>query len=92
MFRVNMVVFWIIINGCYVVAILAVNAVLLPLINGPHFSFVECLATFMSGMVLFKFFFGCLHILTMKIQFNCSTKLTIRKVNLDKEVKEIKKI
>jgi len=61
-----MVVFWIVVNISYVVAILAVNANLLPIINGSNFSFVECLATFMSGMVIFKFFFGCLHIARMK--------------------------
>ena len=83
MFRINMVIFWILINGLYTILIMTYATKDLIWINAPgHTSFIEGLSLYLAGMVVFKVTCAIVHILRMKWQYNCNPKLAIPKFNL----------
>jgi len=83
MFRINMVVFWILVNGCYIIFIMNLATAEQVWINAPnHTSTLEGIALYMAGMVVFKVVCGFCHIFRMKWKYNCNAKLAVKRVNL----------
>lgn len=46
---------------------------------------------YLAALVVFRFVFASIYILTWKFRFNFSDKYKIKRINLTKEFKEIKK-
>ena len=82
MFRVNMVILWMLCNFLYMTAIISWNSDILPKISGPGWTFVEVFAAFMGGMVIFKTVFASFHIVYIKLLYSCI--ILIPKIELRK--------
>lgn len=79
-----MVVFWILLNCAYIIIIVdTATKNDIEWINAPgHTSFIEVLAMYMAGMVVFKVISGYIHIAKMKWQYNCNPRLSVKKIDL----------
>ena len=88
-----MVVFWFVLNGVYIILIISTATYELEWINAPgHTSFIEILSLYMAGMVVFKVCSGFVHIFRMKWQYNCDSKLKVKKVDLLKQVQVMRNL
>ena len=63
-------------------AIVSWNARIIPIVNGPDWTFIEIFSAFMAGMVVFKTLFAVIHICHMRYIYNF--KILIPKIDLRK--------
>ena len=92
MYRVNMLVFWMLSQVAWIIFITFVNNQTHMTMNVPgEFTFIIVLSSYLAAMVVFKVVFAAVHILKMKFQYNCCPKLKVERVNLHKEIRKLKK-
>ena len=94
MFRVNFLTFWVVANGAYAILItMFANKSNSREINTGHVSgFLDVFSTYLAALMIYKFIFGLIHILKFKCRNSCGSKYKIRRINLMKEVRRIKKL
>lgn len=91
MFRVNALAYWIILNSCYILLLTYVNSMKVTSINDGSIRYIDGIALFLAGIVLYKVFFASLHILWFKLRIMCNPKMKVQTYNLKKEVKRLRK-
>jgi hypothetical protein len=93
-FRVNFVTFWVLANSAF--AILTENYLSLPdqhakkAINDGSIGFLEVFALYLASLVVYRVFFGMIHILKFKTLTNCVRKYRTPKYNLHDEVRRLR--
>ena len=60
-------------------------------VNDGQVGYLEVFSMYLAALVLFRFVFASIYILVWKFRFNFDARYKIRRVNLTKEFKEIKK-
>ena len=91
MFRVNVLCFWIALNALYVIILdSAVNSSTTT-INDGHLGFLEYFSMYLSGMAVYKVFFGACHILRFKLRILFTGDLKVHRVDLKKDYDKLKK-
>jgi len=88
MFRINFLLFFVMVNYGYVVLIDGFVKKQNEIANDGVNTFIDVFTYFLCGMVYFKFFFGFLHIMKMKIT---SHLFAPDQIDLRKFVKKMKK-
>lgn len=93
MFRINTLVFWILCNIIYVIAIQELKITLQPdnVANDGVWYFMDILGSAFAGMVLFRVIFGSLFLCRFKCKVNCGDKYRVEEVDLLREVKKMRK-
>mmetsp|Transcript_15193 Transcript_15193/g.23457 ORF Transcript_15193/g.23457 Transcript_15193/m.23457 type:complete len:300 (-) Transcript_15193:522-1421(-) len=94
MFRTQFMMFWVVCNGLYVIIIEAlVNQPTTQVLNDGSYGFLEGFAVFIASLVVFRFGFGLLHILSTKFRTNCrkDRKYNVDEVNLKRENRRLRK-
>ena len=91
-FRVNFVTFWIGMNILYVIVVsnYVDNSSSL-IANDGSFGFLEIFASYLACLVLYRVFFGGIHILKFKLLSNCVRKYKTFNVDLHQEYKNLRK-
>mmetsp|Transcript_9471 Transcript_9471/g.14523 ORF Transcript_9471/g.14523 Transcript_9471/m.14523 type:complete len:182 (+) Transcript_9471:1881-2426(+) len=92
-FRVNFMTVWLVMNAAF--AMLMINQTKVPgtgdwVINNGEMGFVEIFALYLAALVIYKVFFGGLHILRFKIMRNFVAKYKTPKYDLKEEVKRLR--
>lgn len=93
-FRVNFVTFWILSNSAF--AIVTENYLALPdtnaqePINDGSIGFLEVFALYLASLVVYRVFFGFIHILKFKTLTNCVNRYKTPKYNLHEEVRRLR--
>ena len=94
-YRVNFLTFWITMNIAYALIIenLAYTTDTLggsTIANDGSFGFLECFAIYLMVLVIYRVFFGGIHIIKFKIMRNCMKKYKTPIFDLHKEVKRLR--
>ena len=90
-FRVNFLTFWIGMNTAY--AVIVENYVdnsQSIIANSNQFGFLEVFACYLAGLVVFRVFFGGIHILKFKLLKNCASSYKTTKVDLHQEYRNLR--
>jgi len=93
-FRVNFVAFWILCNSTF--ALVTENYLSLPskgntkAINDGSIGFLEVFALYLAALVVYRVFFGFIHILKFKTLANCLKKYKTPKFDLHDEVRRLR--
>lgn len=91
MYRVNFVAWWIVLNALWMLALTLINSIHYKDMNDGTIRVIDVTGMFLSGIVVYKVFFGSLHIIWFKIRVTCNPKFKIQNFNMRKEVKRLKK-
>ena len=90
MFRVNVLCFWIALNALYVIVLDSVVNSDTKVINDGNMGFLEYFSIYLSGMALYKVFFGACHILRFKFRILFTGDLRVHRVDLKKDYQKLK--
>jgi hypothetical protein len=92
MFRINFLTVWICLNVAYALAIedYATNQNQ-TVINNGQWGFLEIFAAYLAVLVIYRVFFGGLHILNFKFKKWCLRKYKTQKVDLHEEFKRLRR-
>jgi len=91
MFRVNVLCFWIALNALYVIVLDSVVNSDTKVINDGNMGFLEYFSIYLSGMALYKVFFGACHILRFKFRILFTGDLRVHRVDLKKDYQKLTK-
>lgn len=95
-FRVNFLTFWIVSNVAFAIIVenyaqLTSNTQDGPIIvNDGKIGFLEVFAIYLASLVVYKVFFGLIHILKFKMFFGCVNKYKTPKFDMHDEVKRLR--
>lgn len=97
-FRVNFLTFWIVSNAAF--AIVIENYAQLTdttktdegpvIVNNGKVGFIEVFAIYLASLVIYKVFFGVIHIVKFKILYNFVQRYRTPKFDLHEEVKKLR--
>lgn len=92
MFRINFLTLWICLNVAYALAIedYATNQDQ-TVINTGQWGFLEIFAAYLAVLVIYRVFFGGMHILNFKFKKCCIKKYKLTKVDLHEEFKKLRR-
>lgn len=95
-FRVNFLSFWVVCNGAYAMIVESYAAKpfdkqKIYFANDGSMGFLEIFALYLAGLVVFRLFFGGIHILRMKYNFNVEIKYKTERYDMMNEVRKLRK-
>lgn len=91
MYRVNALAYWVILNTLYIFGLTYINNLKVTKVNDGHIHYIDGIALFLSGIVIYKVTFALLHIGWFKLRVMCFQDMKVQNYNLKKEVKRLKK-
>lgn len=90
-FRINFLTFWVGMNVAYAIIIESYAETQTQTVLDGSFGFLEIFAAYLAFLVIYRVFFGSMHIFKFKVLSNCVKKYKIYKVDLHQEFRKLRK-
>ena len=71
MFRVNFFIFWVILNGGYILVLSSKVGSNSPTINDGTLGFLEYFSMYIAGIIVYKVIFAALHLIRFRFRLYC---------------------